>query len=204
MGLLLFLDFSDLTRDKALSFLQQSFEPLPSLCSRPLVGGQVRAATPSNPPPPLVVLLFFESSTRTRISFEMACHRIGAQSLFIQAAASGTSADKGEEDQDTFANIMTMGPDLVVLRAGGDFPMDSMALNWSKKQDCPLVNGGWGAHSHPTQSLGDAHTLLDARGKKDLSGEKVVLVGDILHSRVARSCCQLFPLLGAQAGFLCS
>ena len=210
------LDFSNTRSKEVLSFLEEASHPLVPATASPKKAKKEgstllpsNASNPSNPsspsnasnPFPSVLLLFLESSTRTRCSFELACHRVGALPLWVNAVDKGSSADKGESPEDMLRNLMAMKPDVLVLRANDTFPMDSLALELAREQDCPLINAGWGCLSHPTQNLGDAYSLLKARGKKDLEGEKLVLVGDLVHSRVARSCCQLFPLLGAELGF---
>jgi len=126
-----------------------------------------------------VVLLFFEASTRTRSSFELAAKRLGAEVIVLTQQMS--SVDKGETLLDTARNIEAMQPDLLVLRhpsAGSPMYLDG-ALK------IPIVNGGDGFHEHPTQALLDLMTIEEFKGS--LEGLKVLIVGDIAHSRVARS-----------------
>lgn len=139
--------------------------------------------------PPLqgktVVNLFFESSTRTRISFELAERRLSAD--VVSFAASGSSVSKGETLKDTARNIEAMKIDMVVIRHAA--PGASHFL--SRVVDANVVNAGDGAHEHPTQGLLDMHTLRQKYGR--LEGLRVCIVGDVLHSRVARS--NIFGLL---------
>ncbi len=142
-----------------------------------------------------VALLFFENSTRTRLSFELAAKRLSADTLSF--SASGSSVQKGETLIDTARNIEAMGPDLVVMRheQSGSHHLLVRAMSGA------VVNAGDGQHEHPTQALLDAFTLLErfARSPKDgLHGKTVAIVGDIAHSRVARSNMLLLPLLGAR------
>ena len=139
--------------------------------------------------PPLqgktIVNLFFESSTRTRISFELAERRLSAD--VVNFAASGSSVGKGETLKDTARNIEAMKIDMVVIRHAA--PGASHFL--SRVVDANVINAGDGAHEHPTQGLLDMYTLREKFGK--LEGLNVCIVGDILHSRVARS--NIFGLL---------
>ena len=132
--------------------------------------------------PPLqgktIVNLFFESSTRTRISFELAERRLSAD--VVNFAASGSSVGKGETLKDTARNIEAMKIDMVVIRHAA--PGASHFL--SRVVDANVINAGDGAHEHPTQGLLDMYTLREKFGK--LEGLNVCIVGDILHSRVAR------------------
>lgn len=138
-------------------------------------------------------LLFFEASTRTRMSFESACHRCGLGPLVFQAGP-GTSMEKGETAEDTFANILAMNPSVVVLRAGDDLNVDRLA----QASKIPLVNAGWGKKGHPTQALLD---LLTIRQKRPLEGLKVALLGDLRFSRVAASHLELWPLFGGEVRY---
>jgi len=127
----------------------------------------------------LVINLFFEASTRTRTSFEIAGKRLGADTINIAAAAS--SVVKGETLIDTARNLEAMNPDVDRLasqrRRGASTP--------SKKVRASIINAGDGAHEHPTQALLDLMTIREKKGR--IAGLKVALVGDIAHSRVARS-----------------
>lgn len=153
-----------------------------------------------------VVNLFFEDSTRTRLSFEAAAKRLSAD--VINFSAKGSSVSKGESLKDTAQTIMAMGADAVVIRHSADGAAHLLAhAGWI---DVPVLNAGDGKHQHPTQALLDAMTLRrwyipgggEADGSpapqgRDLDGAKVIIVGDILHSRVARSNVDLLTTLGA-------
>jgi aspartate carbamoyltransferase catalytic subunit len=137
-----------------------------------------------------VVNLFYESSTRTRSSFEIAERVLSADSLSIAAATSSVS--KGETLLDTAKNLEAMSPDLVIMRHASSGAPHFLARHCR----FGVVNAGDGAHEHPTQALLDALTLRQHKGK--LKGLKVAIVGDILHSRVARSNLWLLSKMGAQ------
>lgn len=144
-----------------------------------------------------VVNLFFEDSTRTRISFEAAAKRLSAD--VINFSAKGSSVSKGESLKDTALTLRAMGADLVVVRSASSGAAHRLAhAGWIEQ---PIVNAGDGAHQHPTQALLDAFTLRrhlrPGNVHGDLAGAHIVIVGDILHSRVARSNVQLLTLLGA-------
>jgi aspartate carbamoyltransferase catalytic subunit len=146
-----------------------------------------------------VVNLFFEDSTRTRISFEAAAKRLSAD--VINFSAKGSSVSKGESLQDTAQTLQAMGADAVVIRHGASGAPRTLATSgWIS---AGVVNAGDGTHEHPTQALLDAFTIrkrrfgAGSRGK-DLAGVKVAIVGDILHSRVARSNVWLLTTLGAR------
>ncbi|MCR2800826.1 aspartate carbamoyltransferase catalytic subunit [Microbacterium sp. zg-Y818] len=146
-----------------------------------------------------VVNLFFEDSTRTRISFEAAAKRLSAD--VINFSAKGSSVSKGESLQDTAQTLQAMGADAVVIRHGASGAPQTLATSgWIT---AGVVNAGDGTHEHPTQALLDAFTIRkrffagDSRGR-DLKGLRVVIVGDILHSRVARSNVWLLTTLGAR------
>jgi aspartate carbamoyltransferase catalytic subunit len=138
----------------------------------------------------LVATLFFEASTRTRTSFELAAQRLGAEVLSFTASTSSTS--KGETLSDTAKTIDAMGPDIVIVRHA------SAGVPWflAGQIKARIVNAGDGAHEHPTQALLDAYVL--GKHLKDLRQKKIVIVGDILHSRVARSNLFLLDKLGAE------
>ena len=146
-----------------------------------------------------VATLFFEASTRTRLSFEAAARRLSADTMTFTAATS--SVAKGESLRDTVETIEAMGVDAMVVRhqAAG---APALVSRWVSAS---VVNAGDGAHEHPTQALLDSYTILEAlapRGGKgptgaDLSGLRVGIVGDVAHSRVARSCVGAFAALGA-------
>lgn len=145
-----------------------------------------------------VANLFFEDSTRTRLSFEAAAKRLSAD--VITFSAKGSSVSKGEGLKDTAQTIAAMGIDAVVLRHSASGAARVLAdSNWI---DAHVINAGDGTHEHPTQGLLDAYTMRktlhgDAARGKNLDGIRVTIVGDILHSRVARSNVWLLQTLGA-------
>jgi len=143
-----------------------------------------------------VVNLFYEDSTRTRISFEAAAKRLSADVLNF--SAKGSSVSKGESLKDTALTLQAMGADAVVLRHGSSGAAHRLAhAGWI---DASVINAGDGTHEHPTQALLDAFTIrrhLAPEGG-DLAGLSVAIVGDILHSRVARSNVHLLTTLGAR------
>ena len=134
--------------------------------------------------------LFFENSTRTRTSFELAGKKLGADILNISLGSS--SIKKGETLLDTAMTLNAMQPDIIVVR----HHFAGAVKLLSEKVNCSVINAGDGPHEHPTQALLDALTIL--RRKKTLSGLKVSICGDILHSRVARSNIHLLNTLGAE------
>lgn len=135
--------------------------------------------------------LFFENSTRTRLSFELAEKRLSADVVNFSAASS--SVKKGETLTDTVNNILAMKVDLVVMR----HPNPGAAKFLSERIDAKVVNAGDGTHEHPTQALLDAYSIREEHGE-DFKGKKVVIVGDILHSRVALSNIFCLQKLGAE------
>lgn len=182
------LSASDLTRDEAVLVLDtaaqlaqatsQGVGKLPTLRGR------------------TVVNLFYEDSTRTRISFEAAAKRLSAD--VINFSAKGSSVSKGESLKDTALTLEAMGADAVVIRHPESGAPHRLAnAGWISGG---VVNAGDGTHEHPTQSLLDAYTLRQhlAAGEGDLAGKRVTIVGDILHSRVARSNAILLQTLGAK------
>lgn len=181
------LSAADLSRDDAVLILDTAAE-LASVTDRsvkklPTLRGRT------------VVNLFFEDSTRTRISFELAAKRLSAD--VINFAAKGSSVSKGESLKDTALTLEAMGADAVVIRHGASGAPHRLATSgWIR--GC-VVNAGDGTHEHPTQALLDAFTLRRhlRDGTGDLSGVRVAVVGDILHSRVARSNVLLLRTLGA-------
>ncbi len=136
-----------------------------------------------------VVNLFYEDSTRTRISFEAAAKRLSAD--VINFSAKGSSVAKGESLKDTALTLQAMGADAVVIRHGASGAPHRLA-DWV---DGSVINAGDGTHEHPTQALLDAYTMRARLGR--LAGLKVAIVGDVLHSRVARSNVLLLHTLGA-------
>lgn len=150
-----------------------------------------------------VVNLFFEDSTRTRISFEAAAKRLSAD--VINFSAKGSSVSKGESLQDTAQTLQAMGADAVVIRHGASGAPRTLATSgWIT---AGVVNAGDGTHEHPTQALLDAFTIRkrffgeNSRGR-DLNGLSVTIVGDVLHSRVARSNVWLLTTLGAEVALV--
>ncbi len=137
-----------------------------------------------------IVNLFFEASTRTRTSFEIAARRLGAEVLSI--TSSGSSVSKGESLVDTLNTLGAMRPDAIVMRHSASGAPHFL----SRYLPIPIVNAGDGTHEHPTQALLDALTILDRRGT--LEGLRVAIIGDIAHSRVARSNIFLLSKFGAQ------
>jgi aspartate carbamoyltransferase catalytic subunit len=138
----------------------------------------------------LMVNLFFEASTRTRTSFEIAAKRLGADTISI--TASGSSVDKGESLVDTLNTLVAMHPDAIVMRHSASGAPHFLA----RHLQTPIVNAGDGTHEHPTQALLDARTILDQR--PTLEGLRVAIIGDIVHSRVARSNMHLLSKFGAE------
>ena len=139
-----------------------------------------------------MICAFFEPSTRTRMSFQMAGLQAGVQSIYFDANHS--SLTKGETLADTVQNLVAMKPDLFVVRFGESIELDRLLPTL----DIPVLSGGSGKSSHPTQALLDAFTILKERGR--LQGEKVFIIGDIQHSRVARSNYDLLTRLGCEIG----
>ena len=137
-----------------------------------------------------IVNLFFEASTRTRVSFEIAAKRLGADTLSI--AAQGSSVSKGESLVDTLNTLVAMRPNAIVMRHAASGAPHFLA----RHLQIPIVNAGDGTHEHPTQALLDARTILDRR--TTLEGLRVAIIGDIAHSRVARSNVHLLSKFGAQ------
>ena len=138
----------------------------------------------------MMVNLFFEASTRTRTSFEIAAKRLGADTISI--TASGSSVDKGESLVDTLNTLGAMHPDAIVMRHSASGAPHFLA----RHLPTPIINAGDGTHEHPTQALLDARTILDRRST--LEGLRVAIIGDIAHSRVARSNMYLLSKFGAK------
>ena len=139
--------------------------------------------------------LFFENSTRTKISFELAQKRLGAD--VINFSSSSSSVKKGESLIDTVNNILAMKVDMIVLR----HPNPGSSILLSKHTKSCIINAGDGAHEHPTQALLDSFSIFEKIG--DLKGRNILIVGDILHSRVAISNLYLLNLLGANIKISC-
>ncbi len=183
------LSAGDLTRDDAELILRTAQE-MRSLADRPIKKlPALRGRT--------VVNLFFEDSTRTRISFEAAAKRLSAD--VINFSAKGSSLSKGESLKDTSLTLEAMGADAVVVRHWASGAPHLLAnAGWSRSS---VVNAGDGTHEHPTQALLDAFTMwrhLGTPGSGGLDGRRVAIVGDVLHSRVARSNALLLRTLGAE------
>src|ERR1700687_4542374 len=138
----------------------------------------------------MIVNLFYEASTRTRTSFEIAAKRMGADAVSITAAASSVS--KGDSLVDTLNTLAAMRPDAIVMRHAASGAPHFLA----RHLPTPIINAGDGTHEHPTQALLDARTILDRR--PSLEGLRAAIIGDIAHSRVARSNMYLLSKFGAQ------
>jgi aspartate carbamoyltransferase catalytic subunit len=178
------LSAADLSRDDALLVLETA-EELARVADRPVKKlPTLRGRT--------VVNLFFEDSTRTRISFEAAAKRLSAD--VINFSAKGSSVSKGETLKDTALTLEAMGADAVVIRHGASGAPHTLAHSgWINGS---VINAGDGTHEHPTQALLDAFTMRRHLGSLD--GRRVTIVGDVLHSRVARSNVLLLATLGAE------
>lgn len=178
------LSAGDVSKQQAISVLDTAHE-LHSVASRPVKKlPTLRGRT--------IVNLFFEDSTRTRISFEAAAKRLSAD--VINFSAKGSSVSKGESLKDTALTLQAMGADAVVLRHEHSGAPHRLAYaQWMRGS---VVNAGDGMHEHPTQALLDAFTMRRHLG--DLDGRHICIVGDILHSRVARSNVLLLDTLGAR------
>src|SRR3954466_1729467 len=137
-----------------------------------------------------IVNMFYESSTRTSSSFELAAKRLSADTISIKAA--GSSVDKGESLKDTALTLGAYDPDVIVIR----HPQIGAPQLVANVTDAHIVNAGDGKHQHPTQALLDLYTLQEELGR--LEGLHVAIVGDVLHSRVARSLIQAFELVGVR------
>lgn len=177
------LSAGDLTRDEAIRVLDTA-EELLGVAKRPIKKlPTLRGRT--------IVNLFYEDSTRTRISFEAAAKRLSAD--VINFSAKGSSVSKGESLKDTALTLQAMGADAVVIRHHASGAPHRLANSqWIRGA---VVNAGDGTHEHPTQALLDAFTMRSRLG--DLEGKNVTIVGDVLHSRVARSNALLLDTLGA-------
>jgi aspartate carbamoyltransferase catalytic subunit len=139
----------------------------------------------------LILNVFYESSTRTSSSFELAAKRLSADTMTLKAV--GSSVDKGESLRDTALTLAAYDPDVIVLR----HPEVGAADFVARLTDARVVNAGDGKHQHPTQALLDLYTMREAFGRLD--GLQVAIVGDSMHSRVARSLVQALSLVGAEA-----
>jgi aspartate carbamoyltransferase catalytic subunit len=176
------LGIESLTAEQILFFLDQS-KPFQEFQRHPLKKlATLRGKT--------VATAFFESSTRTRISFTTAASRLGADTMALQAESS--SLKKGESLIDTVRTLEAMRPDGIVIRHSSSGAPEFVA----ERLEIPVINAGDGTHEHPTQALLDALTIRDSKGK--LEGWNVTILGDILHSRVARSNIYLLSKFGAR------
>jgi aspartate carbamoyltransferase catalytic subunit len=137
-----------------------------------------------------VLLLFYEASTRTRSSFEIAAQSLGAETTLV--LSSGSSIEKGESLLDTGYTLRAVGADVIVIR----HPNAGAAALMASHLDIPVINAGDGMHEHPSQALLDAYTIL--RHKKSLKNLCVTIIGDIYHSRVARSAVHLLSKFGVK------
>ena len=182
------LSIADLSKDEAVTILDTAAE-LSKITEGPMKKlPTLRGRT--------VVNLFFEDSTRTRISFESAAKRLSAD--VINFNAKGSSVSKGESLKDTAQTLQAMGADAVIIRHGASGAAARLAdSGWIAAS---VINAGDGTHEHPTQALLDAYTIRNhfAKSEKDLNGLQIAIVGDILHSRVARSNVLLLSKLGAK------
>jgi len=171
----------DLTRAQVDDLLDTAREMLPiarrERASAPTLRGRI------------VCNLFLEDSTRTRLSFDLAAKRLSAD--VVDFTAEGTSVKKGESLLDTAETLMALGVDLIVLRTSSA----GAPVQLAREVEVPVLNAGDGWHQHPTQALLDALTIREHRG--GVEGARVTIVGDVLHSRVARSEVELLRMLGA-------
>lgn len=137
------------------------------------------------------ILAFFEASTRTRLSFEAALARAGIAAIVFDGGLN-TSLEKGETIQDSILNMAAMNPRLMIVRCGQQVQLDTFAND----SIFPVLNAGWGIHSHPSQALLDLFTLKQKWGS--LRGKKLLIIGDVKHSRVASSHLQIGKILGLE------
>ncbi len=142
----------------------------------------------------IIAMIFSEPSTRTRMSFQMAAMRLGLRVVLLDNVVV-SSMQKGETVADTIRNVAAMKPDAIVAR----FNEDPESYEAVQSLTIPVINAGIGVSEHPTQALLDAFTILENRGS--LKGEKVLIVGDVLHSRVANSNLALLTKMGAEVAY---
>ena len=171
------LDIEHLPTERIMALLKLAQRMRPAK-TKPLLRGKT------------VALLFYETSTRTRVSFELAAKKLGATTTVITAAES--SIQKGESLVDTVRTLRAAGADAIVIR----HPSSGAPNLAARNLDIPVINAGDGMHEHPSQALLDVFTIL--QHKKKLRGLQIAMIGDILHSRVARSNIHLLSRLGAQ------
>jgi aspartate carbamoyltransferase catalytic subunit len=137
-----------------------------------------------------IVSLFYESSTRTSSSFELAAKRLSADVVSVKST--GSSVEKGESLRDTIATLSAYAPEAIIIRS----PHAGAANLVTRWTEASVINAGDGKHEHPSQALLDTYTLLDRLGPLD--GKRIWIIGDVLHSRVARSCARCFRVMGAE------
>lgn len=171
------LDRSDIERicDRARSFAEvgrRDIKKVPTLRGRTIVS------------------LFYESSTRTSSSFELAAKRLSADVVSVKSA--GSSVEKGESLRDTIATLSAYEPEAIIIRSP-QAGAAAMVAGWT---EAAVINAGDGKHEHPSQALLDVYTLVERIGPLD--GKKIWIVGDVAHSRVARSCIRAFGTMGAE------
>ncbi len=171
------LGIENMDPDRILALLRSAKRMNPARKSRLLRGKRV-------------ILLFYEASTRTRVSFEFAAKALGTTTTVVSAAAS--SIEKGESLIDTGLTLRALGADVIVIRHPSSGAPDVLA----RTLDCPIINAGDGMHEHPSQALLDAFTILEH--KKTLKNLRISIVGDVFHSRVARSNIHLLTKFGAK------
>lgn len=176
-----FLAIEGMPKDELVALLDRAERLLPAAVGDAPAEERLRGRVIAN--------IFFEDSTRTRVSFEIAAKRLGAE--VVNLGAAGSSASKGETLVDTARNIEAMGVDAIVMRTS----ISGGAALVAKAVACPVINAGDGRHEHPTQALLDALTLRIRLG--ELQGRRIAIVGDIANSRVARSNAHLLVALGA-------
>jgi aspartate carbamoyltransferase catalytic subunit len=183
------LSAADLSRDEAIAILDDADRFRSALLGRdvkklPTLRGRT------------IITMFYENSTRTRVSFEVAGKWMSAD--VINVSSSGSSAAKGESLRDTALTLRAAGADALIIRHPSSGAAQQLA-EWTLEDDGSgpsVINAGDGTHEHPTQALLDAHTIRQRLG--EVAGRRVVIVGDILHSRVARSNVALLHTLGAE------
>ena len=181
------LDIDDFSREE-IEFVFQTTNAMKEVLSRPIKRvPALRGKT--------LITLFYEPSTRTRLSFELAAKNLGADAANLSAPAS--SVAKGESLVDTLSTLQALGADIVVMR----HPQSGAPYIAKKYLKASMVNAGDGWHAHPTQALLDIYTIQERKG--DLKGLKVVIVGDIMHSRVARSNIWGLTTMGAEVTLCC-
>ncbi len=174
---------TDVLSAEEIGLILETSEAMAEIRSRPM--GRVATLRGTT-----VVTLFYEQSTRTRASFEVAAKALGAD--VVNLTASGSSVEKGESLIDTVRTLEAIGADVVVMR----HPMSGAPYLAARHTRAGVINGGDGTHAHPTQALLDLYTMRRHLGQ--MAGRKVVIVGDVLHSRVARSNVWTLVAMGAE------